>query len=189
MSVRDAAPPAAVSAAPAVAGFPAAIARAGLGAVDASGAAATVTFPGPGGVPPYAPFSTAPTTVSRSLWDQATSAARGAASDAGAAVRDRADGAGTAVRERAEDAGAAVRERVEDAGAAVRERAEDALSDAGAAVREHAGPAVDAVTSALPGAPRGGAGDPDKAFEELYDRLKRELLIEQEQLGQLFHEP
>ena len=34
-----------------------------------------------------------------------------------------------------------------------------------------------------------GAGDADKAFEDLYDRLKRELMSEQEQLGQLFHEP
>ena len=39
------------------------------------------------------------------------------------------------------------------------------------------------------GAASSGAGAADKAFEELYDRLKRELLIEQEQLGQLFHEP
>jgi hypothetical protein len=41
----------------------------------------------------------------------------------------------------------------------------------------------------LPGAKSGAAGDADKTFEELYDRLKRELLIEQEQRGQLFHEP
>ena len=39
------------------------------------------------------------------------------------------------------------------------------------------------------GAKDSGAGDADKPFEELYDRLKRELMIEQEQLGQLFHEP
>jgi hypothetical protein len=46
------------------------------------------------------------------------------------------------------------------------------------------------VTCPLPGAaPSSGAGDADKQFEELYDRLKRELMIEQEQLGQLFHEP
>ena len=60
-------------------------------------------------------------------------------------------------------------------------------------MRERAGTAADAatdaVTSALPGAPSGGGGDADKQFEELYDRLKRELMIEQEQLGQLFHEP
>ena len=35
----------------------------------------------------------------------------------------------------------------------------------------------------------GRQGDDDEAFEDLYDRLKRELLIEQEQLGQPFHEP
>ena len=67
----------------------------------------------------------------------------------------------------------------------MQERAQDAVADAGAAVRERAGAAVDAVA----GAASSGAGAADKAFEELYDRLKRELLIEQEQLGQLFHEP
>jgi hypothetical protein len=127
--------------------FPAAVARAGLGAVDESDGSSTVTFP--------APSSTEPFTVSRSIWDQAEGAARGALSDAGAAVR---------------------------------ERAEDALADAGAAVRERAGDAVQAATSALPGARTSGAGDADRAFEDFYDRLKRELLIEQEQLGQLFHE-
>ena len=40
----------------------------------------------------------------------------------------------------------------------------------------------------LPGA-IANPGAADKQFEELYDRLKRELMIEQEQLGQLFHEP
>ncbi len=153
MTVRDGAPQAPVSATPVLAAFPSAIARAGLGAVAGGGDSATVTFPAPGGgIPEYVPFSTAPVTVSRSLWDQAESAARGAVSDAGAAVQ---------------------------------ERAQDAVADAGAAVRERAGAAVDAVT----GAASSGAGAADKAFEELYDRLKRELLIEQEQLGQLFHEP
>jgi hypothetical protein len=33
------------------------------------------------------------------------------------------------------------------------------------------------------------AGDPEMLFEDLYDRLKRELLLEQEQLGQAFREP
>ncbi len=70
--------------------------------------------------------------------------------------------------------------------------AQDAVSDAGDAARERAGAAADAarnaVAGALPGAPSSGAGNADKAFEDLYDRLKRELLLEQEQLGQLFHE-
>ena len=82
--------------------------------------------------------------------------------------------------------GAAVRGAVADAGAAVQEHAQDAVADAGAAVRERAGAAVDAVTGRGRAAAQATA---DKAFEELYDRLKRELLIEQEQLGQLFHEP
>ena len=164
MTVRDGAPQAPVSATPVLAAFPSALARAGLGAVAAGGESATVSFPAPGaGIPEYVPFSTAPVTVSRSLWDQAEGAARGAVSDAGAAVQG----------------------AVSDAGAAVQERAQDAVADAGAAVRERAGAAVDAVT----GAAGSGAGAADKAFEELYDRLKRELLIEQEQLGQLFHEP
>ena len=135
------------------------VARSGLGTVDAAGDSASVTFPVPGGggtIPEYVPFSTAPLTMSRSLWDQAESAARGAVSDAGAAVRD---------------------------------RAEDAVADAGSALRERAGSAVESVTGALPGAKSSGAGDADKAFEDLYDRLKRELMNEQEQLGQLFHEP
>jgi hypothetical protein len=75
------------------------------------------------------------------------------------------------------------------------------VDDARTAATEHAGTALDQATSAahgaidharaaLPAGTRGsGAGDADKQFEELYDRLKRELLIEQEQLGQLFHEP
>jgi hypothetical protein len=138
--MRDGAPPATVSSTPVVAGFPAAIARAGLGAVDAGDGSSTVTFPAPGGsgIPEYVPFSTEPMTVSRSLLDQAAG------------------------------------------------YAQEAVSDAGAALREGA---TDAATNALPSAPSSGAGDADKQFEELYDRLKRELLIEQEQLGQLFHEP
>ena len=155
MAVRDVAPPAPVTP---PASLAATVARSGLGAVDAAGDSASVTFPVPGGgvIPEYVPFSTAPLTMSRSLWDQAESAARGAVSDAGAAVRD---------------------------------RAEDAVADAGSAVRERADSAVEAVTGALPGAKSSGAGDADKAFEDLYDRLERELMNEQEQLGQLFHEP
>jgi hypothetical protein len=169
MVVRDTAPPAAGSLA-------ATVARSGLGAVDSADTAdgsASITFPvpGDGGIPEYVPFSTAPLTMSRSIWDQAESAARGAVSDAEAAVRERAGNA------------------VADAGSAVRERAEDAVADAGAAVRERAGSAAESVSAALPGAKSSGAGDADKAFEELYDRLKRELMNEQEQLGQLFHEP
>jgi hypothetical protein len=94
MAVRDAAPPAPVSVPPVLAGFPAAIARAGLGAVDAGGGSSTVTFPAPGGSPEHVPFSTAPMTVSRSIFDDARSAVTGyaedALSDAGAAVRERA---------------------------------------------------------------------------------------------------
>ena len=142
MAVRDAAPPPPAASTPA--GFPAAIARAGLGAVDSAAGSSTVTFPGPPGAPEYAPFSTAP--ISRSIWDQARDAATG--------------------------------------------YAEDAASDARAAVTERASSALDEARAALPGgAPSSGAGDADKQFEELYDRLKRELMIEQEQLGQLFHEP
>jgi hypothetical protein len=76
------------------------------------------------------------------------------------------------------DAGAAVA----DAGDAVRERADAALGSATQAASQ-------AIGHALPGSPSSGAGDSDAQFEELYDRLKRELLIEQEQLGQSFHEP
>ena len=142
MAVRDAAPPPPVSSTPALAGFPATIARAGLGAVDGDAGSSTVTFP--------PPLSTQPMTVSRSLWDEAQSA-----------VTDYAQGA------------------VSDAREAVTERASSALDSA-----------HDAAQAALTGgAKSGGAGDADKQFEELYDRLKRELLIEQEQLGQLFHEP
>ena len=154
MAVRDGEPPAPVSATPVVAGFPQAVARAGLGAVAEQGETSTLTFPSPGGgIPDYVPFSTAPVTVSRSLLDQAAGAASDYAQDA-----------------------------IADAGDAVRERASAAADAATSA-------ATNAVTGALPGAPSGGAGDADKQFEELYDRLKRELLIEQEQLGQLFHEP
>ena len=67
--------------------------------------------------------------------------------------------------------------------------ASDAVSSAQSELMDRAAPAVDAVRGALPGTEGGGAGDADKTFEELYDRLKRELMIEQEQRGQLFHEP
>jgi hypothetical protein len=156
MAVRAAPPAAPAPLAPS--SLAATVARSGLGAARAAGGSASVTFPvpGDGGIPEYVPFSTAPLTMSRWLWDQAESAARDVASDAGAAVR---------------------------------ERAEDAVADAGAAVRERAGAAAEALTGALPGAKSSGAGDADRAFEELYDRLKRELMNEQEQLGQLFHEP
>ena len=40
-----------------------------------------------------------------------------------------------------------------------------------------------------PAATDGAGADSEKLFEDLYDRLKRELLLEQEQLGQAFHEP
>jgi hypothetical protein len=105
-----------------------------------------VTFPLP---QEYALSSTAPITVSRSIWDQAQSA-----------VTDYADDA------------------VSDARETVTERASSALDSA-----------HEAAQAAIGGAKGGGAGDSDKQFEELYDRLKRELMIEQEQLGQLFHEP
>jgi len=147
-------PPGPVSSTPALAGFTTAIARAGLGAaVDDGGGTSTVTFPSPDGVPEYVPFSTAPVTVSRSLWDQAAGMAEQAASGA-----------------------------VDDARSAVTDRASSALDGASAAAHG----AIDHARAALPG---GGAGDADKQFEELYDRLKRELMIEQEQLGQLFREP
>jgi hypothetical protein len=78
---------------------------------------------------------------------------------------------------------------LDDARAAATDYAQDAASDAGAGVRERARSAADAATTAVTSARSSGAGEADKQFEELYDRLKRELLIEQEQLGQLFHEP
>ena len=40
-----------------------------------------------------------------------------------------------------------------------------------------------------PAATDGAGGDNEKLFDDLFDRLKRELLLEQEQLGQAFHEP
>jgi hypothetical protein len=67
--------------------------------------------------------------------------------------------------------------------------ASDAVSSGRSELMDRAAPAVEAVRGALPGAGGGGAGDAEKTFEELYDRLKRELMIEQEQRGQLFHEP
>ena len=164
MAVRDGAPPAPVSSAPVVSGFPAAIARAGLGAVDGGGGSSTITFPGPDGVPPYVPFSTEPVTVSRFGLGDIQSAATSYAQD-----------------------------QVGQARAAATEYAQDAVGDARSALTERAGSAIDAASNAakgaLGGAAGGGAGDADKAFEDLYDRLKRELMIEQEQLGQLFHEP
>ena len=45
---------------------------------------------------------------------------------------------------------------------------------------------LEPAPAAAPPAPAGG--DPEKLFEDLYDRLKRELLLEQEQLGQAFRE-
>ena len=145
MAIRDGAAPTPVSTTPAVAGFPTAIARAGLGAVEDGGDTSTITFPAPGGVPEYVPFSTAPMTVSRSPWDSVSGMVENAVTDY--------------------------------------------ASEARSAAAEHATSALDAAAGAARGALPGGAGDADKQFEELYDRLKRELMIEQEQLGQLFHEP
>jgi hypothetical protein len=141
MAVRDAAP---------VASFPAAIARAGLGAVDEEGdGAATVTFPAPG---------SAPITISRS-WGGLADAVQHAAGDE---------------LHHLEDRGAELAHEATD-------RAQHAASSAADQVRHAASQAGAVAASAA------GAGD--KLFEDLYDRLKRELLIEQEQLGQLFHEP
>jgi hypothetical protein len=136
MAVRDGAPEAPVSSAPVVAGFPAAIARAGLGTVgDERGGTQTVTF----GVPDYVPFSTAPMTVSRDVAEAAPEAAPAPEPEPAAS----------------------------------------------------GGTAAAATPAPAPAAPSGtaGGGDPDKMFEDLYDRLKRELLLEQEQLGQAFREP
>jgi hypothetical protein len=57
-------------------------------------------------------------------------------------------------------------------------------------------PAATATATAAPPAPPAappapgspGGADSEKLFEDLYDRLKRELLLEQEQLGQAFRE-
>lgn len=159
--MRDGAPPMPVSSTPAVAGLPTAIARAGLGAVEEGGGTSTITFPAPDGVPEYVPFSTEPMTVSRSPWDNVSGMVE------------------SAVTDYASDA-------IGDARSAVTERATSAIDAATGAAHG----AIDQARGALPGGARGsGAGDADKQFEELYDRLKRELMIEQEQLGQLFHEP
>jgi hypothetical protein len=172
MAVRDGQPHAPVSSTPAIAGFPASIARAGLGAVASGGGSSTVTFGTPDGVPEYVPFSTTPVTVSR--WPDLPDVG-GMAQDAMSGARERAEGA------------------LSDAGSAVRGRAEGALDDVRSAATQRASSAIDSAAAAakgmLPGGADQGAPDPDKAFEELYDRLKRELLIEQEQLGQLFREP
>jgi hypothetical protein len=163
MAVRDAAPPAAFSPTPVLAGFPAAIARAGLGAVDGGGGAATVTFPTPG----------APITVSRS-WGGLADAVQHAAGDELHHLEERGS-------ELAHDAAG----RAEHAVADATHQAEHAVSQAAG----QAGQAAAKAAGAIGGAAASAAGAGDKLFEDLYDRLKRELLIEQEQLGQLFHEP
>jgi hypothetical protein len=135
VAVHDGAPEPPVSSTPVVAGFPAAIARAGLGTVSGGEEGTqTVTF----GVPQYVPFSTAPMTVSRDAADP---------------------------------------------GPAPEPDPEPAPSTATAAP-----PATPAPAAAAPAGTSGG-GDPEKLFEDFYDRLKRELLLEQEQLGQAFREP
>jgi len=50
-------------------------------------------------------------------------------------------------------------------------------------------PSAPAPPPAVPAAAAPAGADPEQAFEDLYDRLKRELLLEQEQLGQAFREP
>jgi uncharacterized protein YjbJ (UPF0337 family) len=159
MAMRESAPAAPVSPTPVLGGFPAAIARAGLGAAsEAADGSSTVTFPAPG-VPEYIPFSTTPVTVSRSIFDDATAAVSGAAHEAAEGLQDRAEGA---------------------------------VADAGEAVQQHAGAALDQARSAAAGAIQGAMGgaqpDIDKQFDDLLDRLKRELLIEQEQRNQNTHE-
>jgi hypothetical protein len=205
MTVRDAAPPAALSA-PAAGGFASTIARAGLGTVEDDGGTSTITFPSPSGVPEYIPFSTAPVTVSRSLWDDAAGAASSYASNAVSQARSTASGYADQARESAtgaiDQATAAAGGYADEA----RDYATGALDDAQAAATGYADQAQSAVTGALGQAQAAATGalqqargalppalaNPgaaEKQFEELYDRLKRELMIEQEQLGQLFHEP
>ncbi len=138
----------------------------------------TITFPSPSGAPDYVPVSTAPVTVSRSLWDDASSYASGAVSDAREAATQQASGYADQAREYASGA-------VDQATAAAGGYADQARQDAAGAIDQAQAAATGAIgeaRAALPGAA-------DKQFEELYDRLKRELMIEQEQLGQLFHDP
>jgi len=194
MTVRDVAPTA-----PTAGGFASTVARTGLGAVEEDGGTSTITFPSPAGVPEYVPFSTAPVTVSRSLWDDAAGAASSYASSAASQVRSTASSYADQARDRA--AGV-----IDDASAAAGDYASGALDQAQAAATGYADQAQSAVTGALGQAQAAATGaleqargalpaalaNPgaaEKQFEELYDRLKRELMIEQEQLGQLFHEP
>jgi hypothetical protein len=69
------------------------------------------------------------------------------------------------------------------------------IPDAAPAAAPEPEPSPAATATATPAPPpapaatNGAGGDSEKLFEDLYDRLKRELLLEQEQLGQAFHEP
>jgi hypothetical protein len=55
-------------------------------------------------------------------------------------------------------------------------------------------PAAATATAAPPPTPApaaagaAGGGDPDKLFEDLYDRLRQQILFEKEQLGDAFRE-
>jgi hypothetical protein len=68
-------------------------------------------------------------------------------------------------------------------------RAEQEASAPEPAPEESSATTATAAPPAPPAAPpAAAAGDPETLFEDLYDRLKRELLLEQEQLGQAFRE-
>ena len=166
MAVRDAVSrPAALNATPVVAGFPAAIARAGLGAVEERRRRLR---------------------RSRSRLTARRPAVR--------ALLDGADDGQPARLRRPEER----RDELRAGRGRRRPRRRDRLRagrDRRRPVGGHrAGELGDRRRRAAPRRARsvpkeGGKGDADQSLEELYDRLKRELMIEQEQLGQLFHEP
>ena len=118
-------------------------------------------------------------TVSRSFLDDARSAAS-----------DYASGAVGDLREAATEQVSDYADQARQTAAGYADQARETVAGYADQAQQAATGALDQARAALPGGARGGgAGDPDKQFEELYDRLKRELMIEQEQLGQLFHEP
>ena len=129
---------------------------------------ATIDFTGEG-TPVIPPFSTAPVTVSR-LFDGAIGSHRARAASAASSAASSVTNAASNVADRGADA-------VQGLSNQGRSMASDALQGA-----------ADTVGGALGLPGQGAAADPDEMYEQVLQRLRRDLIAELEQSGQLLRD-
>jgi hypothetical protein len=145
---------------------------------------ATIDFTGRPGIPEIPPFNTTPVTMSRFLDNPLGGIADSARSAAGGAV-DSARGAATdaigSARGAADDAIGSARGAAGDAIGSARGAAGDAVQSAGSAAQGVLGAAAGALGP-------GDKPDADEMYEQVLQRLRRDLVAELEQNGLLLRD-